>query len=277
MRLLVPATVFLTVLALSRPSMPVERAPRRPKAASPIETLPAAVNGLSMTAEPPRPRRIDDTDCKVVGRIAHLLELAFMAFRQENYVRCMDLCEWILLIDPGYRPAREIWLVAAKSRHGSFNVAPRIDELERETNDDSEDLRIPQRSVLKIPDSEAWTILSDVIPAGIPEPPVEKEPDLAEILRKLDQEKFDFHFEAWSLEETIAFIRDLTGLNILLDSEVRELVDPDRRLTFHVKDLDLRTCLRLLLVPFGLETVVTEERAVLLTVPYRAAGFAAKR
>ena len=188
----------------------------------------------------------------------------------------MDICEWVLLIDPNYRPAQEIWEHAAKRCHGEFNGAPRIEELKQLTDDD-EDPRIPDRGLLRIPDAEAWPILSDVIGLASPKEHPFKEPEMEDIRWKLDQMKFELHLENTSLEDALAMIRDLSSLNILLDADVREFVDPERRITFHVRDLALGKTLRLLLAPLGLEAVVTEERIVLLTSPRRAAGFAAQK
>ena len=215
-------------------------------------------------------------ELKVVRRVAHLLELAFVAFDQERFRRCMDLCEQILRIDPNYRPAQEIWEHAAKRCHGTFNGAPRIEELKQLTNND-EDPRIPDRGLLRIPDAEAWSVLSNGVGPGFPEEHPFKAPEIEEIRWKLDRMKFELHLENTSLEDALALIRDLSSLNLLLDADVREFVDPERRITFHVRDLALGPTLRLLLAPLGLEAVVTEERVVLLTSPHRAAGFAAQK
>ena len=269
------------MVALVRPSADPFPPSRPPKNLVPGDTAPAPIS------EPPVPvpkaeviLRISEADLErsVVRRVAQLLELAFCLFDKERYRRCMDVCEWILLIDPNYRPAQEIWEHSAKRCHGLFNGAPRIEELKQLTNDD-EDPRIPDRGLLRIPDGEAWSILSDVIGPAFPEehPFKVPEPEVEEIRWKLAQMKFDLHLEDTTLEDALAMIRDLSSLNILLDAEVRGFVDPERRITFHVRDLALGPCLRLLLAPLGLEAVVTEERVVLLTTPRRAAGFAAQK
>jgi len=275
---MVPAAVLAGV-ALLRPSADPLRPPRH--AGKPVcaETPTAPVERSVPAPKIDELPRIPDVDRqverKVVRRVAHLLELAFMAFDQQHYRRCMDFCEWILFIDRDYRPAQEIWEHAAKRCHGTFSGAPRIEELKQLTDND-EDPRIPDRGLLRIPDAEAWSILSDVIGPGIPEE-LAREPEMADIHWKLDHGKYDLHFENTALEDILAFIRDLTGLNILLDAEVRSFVDLDRRTTFHVQNLESRLILKLLLAPLGLEAVVTEERVVLLTTPHRAAAFAAQK
>src|SRR6185436_20355938 len=49
-------------------------------------------------------------------------------------------------------------------------------------------------------------------------------------------------------------------------------VDPDKPVTFKVKDLVLKNVLKLLLSQFGLDFHITEEKVVLLTDPKKAGG-----
>jgi hypothetical protein len=81
--------------------------------------------------------------------------------------------------------------------------------------------------------------------------------------------KIDLAFENTKLEDILSFIRDFSGINLLLDAEVRDRVDPDQTLTFKTKDLTLKGVLKLLLARFDLDYVITEERVLLLTDPKR--------
>jgi tetratricopeptide (TPR) repeat protein len=57
------------------------------------------------------------TKREVTRKIAHLLELAYMAFDQKKFDRCIKLCEEVLLIDPHYTVARELKEDSEKTRH----------------------------------------------------------------------------------------------------------------------------------------------------------------
>ena len=99
----------------------------------------------------------------------------------------------------------------------------------------------------------------------------ESSPD--EVQRKLETTIMDLSFENSTLEDIFSFLRDCSGLNFLLDAELRDHVDPERRTTFKVKSLNLRNALRLLLSTLGMDFVVTPEATVLLTTPCRVALF----
>lgn len=218
----------------------------------------------------------------MIRRIAHLLELSYIAMLQEKYARASDLYNQIVLIDPNYLAARDLSNLAARLRHGRFAdgaIQEILSGYERETNDDSEDLRIPFRDTLRIPDPEAWSVLSEVLSpewtmGGGSDP---NEPDLAAIRWKLETGKYDVNFENVKVEDILAFIRDASGLNILLDAVVRDRIDPDELMTVRCTGMLLKDLLAFLVEPRGLVPVVTEERVVLLTAPERAAGFAAQK
>jgi hypothetical protein len=77
--------------------------------------------------------------------------------------------------------------------------------------------------------------------------------------------KIDLAFEDTPLEDILAFIRDFSGLNLILDARVRDRVDPGQVVTFKVKDLVLKHILSLLLSRFRLDYLITEAEVVLLT------------
>jgi hypothetical protein len=92
-----------------------------------------------------------------------------------------------------------------------------------------------------------------------------EDPDSLAIHRKLDTMKVDLAFENTKLEDILGFVRDFSGLNLILDAEVRDRVDPDKTVTFKVRDLSVGQTLNQLLTPLGLDYVVTDDNVVLLT------------
>jgi len=90
--------------------------------------------------------------------------------------------------------------------------------------------------------------------------------------------KVDLSFENTKLEDILGFVRDFSGLNILLDAQVRDRVDSDKTVTIKVRDLTVKDTLTQLLTPLGLDYVVTGDNVVLLTDPQKAAlGVDARR
>jgi type II secretory pathway component GspD/PulD (secretin) len=215
---------------------------------------------------------------EVVRKIAHLLELAYMAFDQKRFDRCIKLCEEILIIDPHYTVAKELREDAEKTRHkGEYYaiLAKKIEEWKKLTDDDEQAV-IPWSSTVRFPNREEWAEISKRIQESVIKSEgssgVDEDPDILAINRKLETMKIDLAFENTKLEDILAFIRDFSGLNIVVDAAVQANVDPNKTITFKVKDLVLKNVLKLLLAQLQLDYRITEEKVVLLTDPKKAGG-----
>jgi hypothetical protein len=212
----------------------------------------------------------------VIRTMAQLLELAYMAFDQKKFERSITLCEQILLIDPHYRVARELKEDCEKSRHSDEYqslVAWKVEEWKKLTDDDEEPV-IPWVHSVFIPSAEEWAEiskrLSDPFRRGEgSSADAEDDPDKLAIERKLDTMRIDLAFENTKLEDILSFVRDFSGLNLLLDAEVRDRVDPELVMSFKVQGMVLKHVLQVLTSFLNLDYVVTDERVVLLTAPSR--------
>jgi type II secretory pathway component GspD/PulD (secretin) len=213
---------------------------------------------------------------EIVRKIARLLELAYMAFDQKRFDRCIKLCDEILLIDPHYTVAKELKEDSEKTRHKEeyYNIlAKKVDEWKRLTDDDERSV-IPWSQTVRFPSKDEWAEISKRITESVikHEGPgsLEEDPDILAINRKLDTMKIDLAFENTKLDDILSFIRDFSGLNIVVDAAV--MVDPNKTVTFKVKDLVLKNVLKLLLTQLNLDYRITEEKVVLLTDPKKASG-----
>jgi type II secretory pathway component GspD/PulD (secretin) len=218
------------------------------------------------------------TKREVTRKIAHLLELAYMAFDQKKFDRCIKLCDEILIIDPHYSVAKELREDSEKTRHKEqyySMLAKKVEQWKRLTDDDDAAV-IPWSQTVRFPSREEWAEISKRMTESVIKTEggttAEEDPDILAINRKLDTMKIDLAFENTKLEDILAFIRDFSGLNIILDAAVRDKVDPDKPVTFKVKDLVLKNVLKLLLSQFNLDYHITEEKVVLLTDPKKAGG-----
>ena len=288
--LLPPA--FLMGVAILRPS-PSPVLPPMAKKPQLSAQAPSLFTGLDAELPPPVPavpepdprtreeiRRLQDAPARevrglhheVFRTMAHLLELAYMAFDQEKFDRCIKLCDQILLIDPLYPVASELKAGCEKSRHiegYAGLVAGKVDEWKKLTDDD-EQPSIPWAQSVRVPTREEWTeIAKGLTGSVITEGSAEDDQDLLGIERKLDTMEIDLSFENTKLEDILSFIRDFSGLNLILDAELRAWVDTDRLMSFKVKGLALKYVLRMLGTSLGFDYVVTEEKVVLLTAPYK--------
>ena len=86
------------------------------------------------------------------------------------------------------------------------------------------------------------------------------------IINKLNSQRLDVDFKDTSLEDALAFIRDFSGINIHVDAGVHEELGEDElKVTLKVKNLLLKSVLKLMLGQRGLSAMYKE--GVVLIVP----------
>jgi hypothetical protein len=190
--------------------------------------------------------------------LARRLDLAFLWFEQARYKRCIWLCSSILRLDPWYPVALRLKECAEQCRK---EVGLALIQLWRPMTDDGDRPRIPDAEAFVVRDGEAWHTF------------VEEEVDEVPVRYKLETMKMDLNFENTKLEDILTFVRDYSGIDIYLDVVCREWIDPGTVLSFQTKDAVLKDVLRELFSRFRLDYVVTEDKAVLVTFPYRVAAF----
>jgi hypothetical protein len=88
-------------------------------------------------------------------------------------------------------------------------------------------------------------------------------PEMEAIQKKLDSMKIDLAFDNTKLNDILAFVRDFSGLNIVIDASSK--ADPNKTITIKTKDLALKNVLKLLLTQFNLDYQITQEQVVLVT------------
>jgi type II secretory pathway component GspD/PulD (secretin) len=92
------------------------------------------------------------------------------------------------------------------------------------------------------------------------------DPRKAEVVNRLNTMRVSVDFANQTLEEAIAFLRDFTGLNIIVDAEVYKNQSEDQlKVTLKVKDLLLKSVLKLMLSSRDLTAMYKE--GVVLVVP----------
>lgn len=94
----------------------------------------------------------------------------------------------------------------------------------------------------------------------------ESDPKRQEVVNKLNTMRLTVDFKDNTLDEALNFLRDFSGLNIVVDAEVSQKVNPDQlKITLRVKDLLLKSCLKLMLASKDL--TATYKDGVILVVP----------
>ena len=92
------------------------------------------------------------------------------------------------------------------------------------------------------------------------------DPKKQEILNKLQNMKVDLNFENAPFQDVISYVRDLSGLNIVISAEVGEnLSDDQLTVTLKVKELRLKSALKIVLGSRDL--TATYKDGVILIIP----------
>jgi type II secretory pathway component GspD/PulD (secretin) len=92
------------------------------------------------------------------------------------------------------------------------------------------------------------------------------DPRKQEAVNKLNSMRLSVDFKDNTLDEALGFIRDFSGLNIVVDAEVLTKASPDQlKVSLRVKDLLLKSCLKLMLSARDLTAVYNN--GVILVVP----------
>ncbi|HEX7897194.1 MAG TPA: hypothetical protein VF950_05515 [Planctomycetota bacterium] len=95
----------------------------------------------------------------------------------------------------------------------------------------------------------------------------EESPEIRSIHRKLETMKIDLAFEHTAAEDVLAFIRDFSGLNIILDAASRDWIRIESPVTAKLRDVTIGRALRHVMSQLGsnFDYRVTDEGVVLLT------------
>lgn len=189
---------------------------------------------------------------EVRGEMAHLFDHALWSFQKRRAGECVALCDAMLLID-GRCPLALGLKEAVRQEFAAGAI----------TGDFSS---------LRFPPHREWESLRKRIRetalAGIDTPDDGTRCPLA-VRSRLQTLRIDLEFEGARLEDVLQLMRDLTGLNFLLDARMVSLSDMDRKITYRARGRSVGESLRQILAESGEEYVVTEEGVVLIRPPRR--------
>ena len=280
--------LLLILSALSQPTVPDEAAIRGlvdQLGSDYIEKREAAMQDLAdigLAVEPVLKKAIRTSDTEIAWRARKILQeltghrkavkarVSCLLYSVKREARggkinaCIASCNRILEIAPRYPVVLELRRAAVLARDDELahlDLMRRVAALARIS---CGDLPLPRPDSFHFPTRKEWLeIQSKMSSRHIEELDEDVHPA---IRRKLQTLRIDMAFEKTKLEDILAFVRDFTGLNILIDASLRgDEIDLDKLLAFKVKDIKLEGALKLLLYPLGLQYRVTREHVVLIT------------
>jgi Flp pilus assembly secretin CpaC/tetratricopeptide (TPR) repeat protein len=196
------------------------------------------------------------------------LELLFgqaqMYFEQEQYPRCVEICEKILYINANLTSVAEMRNVAQRLQHMKMsrdNLKNYIEEWKR-TFEQVELNAVVQAEELEFPSMEVWReVIAQRKPKGIQAMQEEINDEDKTIVDKLHSIRITIDMQNAPLTAIVDYIREISGLNI----HISGIDNPDAEMiSFKVQDIVLDGALRLMLQPRN-KAYMVRDGVVLIT------------
>ncbi|MBI5369370.1 MAG: hypothetical protein HZA54_20210 [Planctomycetes bacterium] len=227
-----------------------------------------AAEKVARTEEEGRQREVRD-------KIKAMFREGIAAMERKDYVKCESLCDEILTRDPGFSPARELKLDSVRLRNLRYNKSFVMDKVEawKRTLEDMNEANIPynESEPYLYPPKWRWDQIKERKATGTFTENVADDAELAGIKSKLDTLKIDLDFTDANLFDIIEFIREFARINIEIHPDVKKEGIADKKITFQMKELVLRSVLKLLLRQYGLDYTF-EDKVLVITRPELAEG-----
>ncbi len=184
---------------------------------------------------------------RVATQINQLFREAQMEFENKRFSRAEQLCDAILELDINNKYAHDLRDVAISARHAQTdrtNLETYLEEARRQFEAINRK-QISQTEVVEFPPNEEWKRISDRTPRGIARAAKAVSPIDQQILNQMKEQKINLSFTDAPLTDVVAFLREFTGLNIIIDSQ--QIPTPaDLRITLRVEDLPFDNVLGLI-------------------------------
>src|SRR5258706_9018005 len=196
------------------------------------------------------------------------LELLFgqaqMYFEQEQYPRCVEICEKILYINTNLTSVAEMRNVAQRLQHMKMsrdNLKNYIEEWKR-TFEQVELNAVVQADELEFPNMELWREkIAARKPKGIQAMTDDINDEDKTIVDKLHSIRITIDMQNAPLTAIVDYIREISGLNI----HISGIDNPDAEMiSFKVQDIVLDGALRLMLQPRN-KAYMVRDGVVLIT------------
>ncbi|HVS08910.1 MAG TPA: hypothetical protein VMS76_03475, partial [Planctomycetota bacterium] len=170
------------------------------------------------------------------NKLRTLYAEARAAFLADDFARSEALSNQILLEDPGNEAALAMREAAQTARHQVVDEVTRRNYVEqwKRTFDELDTMDVPQTQSLVFDDLRRWRDVSQRRPLEFSERDTLAAADTEAVLERLETVRFAPRFvgpdgEGSPLSEIAAYLQNLTGVNFLVSSRVREELDEDDR------------------------------------------------
>ncbi|RMG19022.1 MAG: hypothetical protein D6731_00715 [Planctomycetota bacterium] len=183
--------------------------------------------------------------------IKSLLQDAREAFRVGKFAKARRLAKDVLRQQPGHVEAAELAERAENEELRAQRVRDYRDRVEawRRQIEWVEESTIPYQQIFRFPSREEWMEISNRrLPISELLARQEQSEDTLEINRKLESQEISLNFAETPFDEAIDFLRDITGLNYVISSEARDLIENEEvTVNVRVSNVTLKNALNLIL------------------------------
>lgn len=225
---------------------------------------------------------------QVIDKVASLLELSFLSFDQRQFDKVILLCDKILDLDPNYIVARNLKEDAykAKDKYEYKDIAMKKIWGWKAMLRENKEAKIPFQDILKFPDRKKWREVQkraddlatqDIISDRESASELKKKTQSDIETKRLSLVQMDGNK---SLEEIIADLQVQTGLQVMLDPEVKnppdgvaEKPDVEKPMpAFSLKNIPIKKYLEIILDNYSLDFFIDETGIIHITLPIFARG-----
>ncbi|RME81186.1 MAG: hypothetical protein D6785_09340 [Planctomycetota bacterium] len=163
----------------------------------------------------------------VAARIRALYRQATLAYQQEEYDTVINICDEILDLRPQFTKARILKQRAINAKHilkTRQNIKEQTEHFARQI-EYVDAAAIPYQEVFRFPDREKWKVIMNravQVTSFVEEEEVSAKE--ADINARLDNQTIEVNFKDVAFMEAIDFLRQASGLTIVLSNSAKQLV-----------------------------------------------------
>ncbi|HPY74187.1 MAG: hypothetical protein KBC30_06365 [Planctomycetes bacterium] len=155
-------------------------------------------------------------------QVQNLLRQANIAFGKEKYELARSFCEQVQILEPDNTEVYNLLNLIKHARHAKSMDNSRNVYLEewKKTFEMVEAAMIPNHNIVQFPSYENWKKISKRGSKTVGEEEAEESIENRIIRERLESETMDMDFTEAPLPEVVDYLRNTTGINIIIDPEV---------------------------------------------------------
>ncbi|MBN4049889.1 hypothetical protein JYT84_00515 [bacterium AH-315-M10] len=182
-------------------------------------------------------------------KIARLFNEANIQFRRENYARATKLYNEVVRLDPANREAARLADLSNRSFHMKLADENRRELIEQwlRLTERTNAASLPMTQLVRYASEETWIRISKRRPREAGGDEVIEDREVAAIKEKL-RRKVTLDFTGTPLTDVVQFLRETTGVNMVINPEVlKEKTEDELKVDLKVEQLEVASALKLIL------------------------------